>query len=226
MLLPLVFTPLAAILFSPVHASIDSLRENGENVGETKLYSNLIYVHAIFMVITFIFLIPLATFASRFGRNLMGSRWFIAHSTLNTIAVTTFFPIAWGVGWAAASPGNLKTAHHKIGVAIFALLYFQALGGITISILHRRQRGPRTKRAFLDHFHMWFGRIVLLLAWAQLWYGLIFFGSPLVCYVLLAIAQGLILLAYIVLEIGMNLKSPISHRGADEDSEKSTARVI
>lgn len=44
---------------------------------------------------------------------------------------------------------------------------------------------------------MWFGRIVLLLAWAQLWDGLLFFGSTLVCYILLAIAQGLILLAYI-----------------------------
>lgn len=44
---------------------------------------------------------------------------------------------------------------------------------------------------------MWFGRVVLLLGWAQLWDGVFFFGSPLVVYVLLAIAQGVILATYI-----------------------------
>lgn len=86
---------------------------------------------------------------------------------------------------------------------------------------------------------MGFGRIVLLLAWAQLWVGLTFFGSTLVCYVLLAVAQGLILVTYIgklstikyrhlshhsfaVLEIRMDRKSPISHRDTNESGIKST----
>lgn len=43
---------------------------------------------------------------------------------------------------------------------------------------------------------MWFGRIVLILAWCQLWDGVIYFGSPLVVYVLLAVTQGLVLIVY------------------------------
>jgi hypothetical protein len=50
---------------------------------------------------------------------------------------------------------------------------------------------------------MWFGRVVLLLAWCQLWDGVFFFGSPLVVYILLALAQGFILMIY----IGMSLDS-------------------
>lgn len=111
MLSPIILAPFATLLFPPVQASIGSYRANGENAGETKRYSNLIYVHAIFMVITFIFLIPLAIFASRFGRYAMGKHWFTvnaisihapcdtlkvlsqSHAALNAIAVTTFFPI-------------------------------------------------------------------------------------------------------------------------------------
>jgi hypothetical protein len=44
---------------------------------------------------------------------------------------------------------------------------------------------------------MWFGRVVLLLGWCQLWDGVLFFGSPLVVYILLALAQGFILITYI-----------------------------
>ncbi|KZP22369.1 hypothetical protein FIBSPDRAFT_824753 [Athelia psychrophila] len=203
MLSPIILAPFATLLFPPVQASVGSYRANGENAGETKRYSNLIYVHAIFMVITFIFLIPLAIFASRFGRYAMGKHWFTVHAfsihapIVWDVSNMAYSLSAWGVGWVAASPGNLKHAHHKIGVIIFALLYFQALGGILTAALHRRQQAPRQTRAFYDHFHMWFGRIVLLLAWAQLWVGLTFFGSTLVCYVLLAIAQWLIVLAYI-----------------------------
>ena len=66
----------AVTLVSPVHASVDSHRATGLNVGETKIYSNYIYVHGIFMSITFLFLIPVAIFASRFGRYIMGRKWF------------------------------------------------------------------------------------------------------------------------------------------------------
>jgi hypothetical protein len=123
---------------------------------------------------------------------------------------------AFGVGWVAASPGNLKHSHHKIGVIIFALVFFQFLLGIGVTVFHRLQsQKPRECRStteyasknsiprlFTQHYfysliHMWFGRIVLLLAWCQLWDGVLFFGSPLVVYILLAIAQGLILAIYI-----------------------------
>ena len=62
-------------LVPPVRASVDSHRAGGESAGETKLYSNYIYVHGIFMAITFLFLMPVAIFASRFGRYKVGRRW-------------------------------------------------------------------------------------------------------------------------------------------------------
>jgi hypothetical protein len=66
----------ALALVPPTRASVDSHRAGGDSAGETKLYSNYIYVHGIFMAITFLFLIPLAIFASRFGRYKVGRRWF------------------------------------------------------------------------------------------------------------------------------------------------------
>src|ERR1700691_2296761 len=66
----------AHALVSPAHASVDSHHAEGQSAGETKLYSNYIYVHAIFMAVTFLFLIPSAIFASRFGRYVMGRKWF------------------------------------------------------------------------------------------------------------------------------------------------------
>jgi len=67
---------MALALVSPTQASVDSHRAGGESAGETKLYSNYIYVHAIFMALTFLLLIPLAIFASRFGRYRVGRKWF------------------------------------------------------------------------------------------------------------------------------------------------------
>ena len=75
-LIPALFWVVAITLVSPVHASVDSHRATGLNLGETKIYSNYIYVHAIFMSITFLLLIPVAIFASRFGRGVMGRKWF------------------------------------------------------------------------------------------------------------------------------------------------------
>jgi hypothetical protein len=66
----------AVTLASPVCASVDSHRAEGESAGETKIYSIYIYVHGIFMAITFLLLVPLAIFASRFGRYAMGRKWF------------------------------------------------------------------------------------------------------------------------------------------------------
>jgi len=204
-------------------ASVDSHRQNGEAAGDTKLYSNLIYVHAIFMTIAFVFLIPAAIFASRFGRYAMGRRWFATHAALNGIAVCIFLSIAFGVGWVAASPANLTHSHHKLGVIVFTLVFFQLVLGIGIALLHRRSsHNTREKRSITDHFHRWFGRIVLLLAWAQLWDGVLFFGSPLVVYILLGIAQGLILVTYIAMEIKVKDKSPLKPHEKPA-SEKSLA---
>ncbi|KIM83391.1 hypothetical protein PILCRDRAFT_442053 [Piloderma croceum F 1598] len=235
----------ALAFISPTQASVDSHRANGESAGETKLYSNYIYVHAIFMAITFLFLVPLAIFASRFGRNRVGRKWFAAHAALNGIAICLFFVIgepnlkertvdsavksnvllvAFGVGWVAASPGNLKHSHHKLGVVIFALVFFQFFLGIGIAVFHRLQsKKPRERRTFTDLLHMWFGRVVLLLAWCQLWDGVLFFGSPLVVYILLALAQGFILITYIVLEFKIRDKSPLTSSGSQDRLEKSSS---
>lgn len=119
----------------------------------------------------------------------------------------------------------MKHSHHKIGVIIFALVFFQFLVGIGIAIYHRLQSQPRKYRSHVEYvsltsmfmstvfadlaicsyLHMLFGRIVLLLGWAQLWDGVFFFGSPLVVYILLGIAQGLILVAYLGMSSELNL---------------------
>jgi len=222
------WSPLASLLWiaalalaSPAHASVDSHRAEGDSAGETKLYSNYIYVHAIFMAIIFLFLIPVAILASRFGRYVMGRKWFATHAALNGVAVCLFFTTAFGVGWVAASPTNLTHSHHKIGVITFALLFFQFLLGVGITVFHRTQsQKPRECRSTTDLIHMWFGRIVLLLGWCQLWDGVLFFGSPLVVYILLAIAQGLILAIYIGLEFKVKEKSPLKSP-EQQFSEKS-----
>lgn len=74
--IPALFSMVSLALVSPTQASVDSYRAAGESHGETKLYSNYIYTHAIFMAITFLLLVPMAIFASRFGRYVVGRKWF------------------------------------------------------------------------------------------------------------------------------------------------------
>jgi hypothetical protein len=60
--------------------------------------------------------------------------------------------VAFGVGWVAASPGNLKHSHHKLGVIIFALVFFQFFLGIGIAVFHRLQsKQPRECRSFTEY---------------------------------------------------------------------------
>jgi heme/copper-type cytochrome/quinol oxidase subunit 1 len=52
----------------------------------------------------------------------------------------------------AASPGNLKHSHHKLGVIIFALVFFQFFLGVGIAVIHRLQsKKPRERRTFIEY---------------------------------------------------------------------------
>jgi hypothetical protein len=110
LLFSIVFWIAALILPSPSWASVESHRAHGQSVGEKKSYSNLIYVHAIFMAITFLFLIPSAIIASRFGRSMMGRKWF---------AVSLQFPLPRQTEWLIIISGDSCGTQRDSSLFIF-----------------------------------------------------------------------------------------------------------
>ncbi|GAA98578.1 uncharacterized protein L969DRAFT_505082 [Mixia osmundae IAM 14324] len=205
--------------------SIASLRENGQGAGQDATYGRLVLVHAIFAVIAYVFLIPAGVAVSRFGRRTLGTSWIKGHVAFNGTAALVFAVISFALGVKAVGKiGEVKDVHHKIGVTIFVWLWVQVILGIVFAVMHRTGQRPST-RPWYDYIHMVSGYLLIGLAWAQLWQALTYYGSPVVDYVLLAIAQGLIVIAWIAAEISVKGKSEFislaGDNGIDSKMEKN-----
>jgi hypothetical protein len=100
----------------------------------------IILVHLIFMVVTWLVLVPAAILIARFGRTYF--TWYPHHRNIQ-LATIAFFIVGFSLGIAAAYPDplNLQT-HYQVGVAIFILFFFQcALGLVAHKVVGRRWLG-------------------------------------------------------------------------------------
>ena len=111
----------------------------GNRFRDLPQYHNLIRAHGIIAAITFLLIVPSAIMIVRFyGRNpRMALRYHIWLQILTVLLATVVFVL----GWSAVGPSRkLTNPHHGIGLAIYVLILFQAIGGWWV---HRREKMKR-----------------------------------------------------------------------------------
>ena len=111
----------------------------GNRFRELSGYHSLIRAHGIIAAITFLLIVPTAIMTVRFhGRNpRMALKYHIWLQILTVFLATALFIL----GWLAVGPERkLTNPHHGIGLAIYVLIWVQALGGWWV---HHRERMKR-----------------------------------------------------------------------------------
>ena len=125
----------------------------GNRFRELPGYHSLIRAHGIIAAITFLLVIPAAIMTARFhGRNpRMALKYHIWLQILTVLLATALFIL----GWLAVGPARkLTNPHHGIGLAIYVLIWLQALGGWWVHHAERMQRRlyePLKVMVRLDH---------------------------------------------------------------------------
>ena len=102
-------------------------------------YHNLIRAHGIIAAITFLLIVPSAIMIARFRTSTprMSLKYHIWLQILTVLLATVVFIL----GWFAVGPSRkLTNPHHGIGLSIYVMIWFQALGGWWI---HGRTKGQR-----------------------------------------------------------------------------------
>ena len=174
-------------------------------------YKGLIVAHGILAAITFLFVVPAAILLARFyHRNpRMALRLHIWLQVGTVFLSTALFVLGFQ---AVGLRRSLTNPHHGIGVALYALILTQALGGCMI---HRREKGKERYKIPLtlmvcvsmsvqkctNHvkLHQWCGRLVALLGIVQVALGLSLYGSPKALFILYAVWTFILLVAWFVL---------------------------
>lgn len=103
-------------------------------------YHILIRGHGVVAAITFLFIVPTAIITVRFytGNPRRAVRIHIWLQILTVLLSTVVFAL----GWLAVGPSrSLTNPHHGIGLAIYVLIWVQAIGGAWV---HHKEREKRT----------------------------------------------------------------------------------
>ena len=102
-------------------------------------YHILIRGHGVVAAITFLFIVPVAIIIIRFysGNPRRAVRIHIWLQILTVLLSTVVFAL----GWLAVGPSrSLTNPHHGIGLAIYVLIWVQAIGGAWV---HHKEREKR-----------------------------------------------------------------------------------
>lgn len=133
--------------------------KNGPTIGEgarhagDQMYLKLIIVHAVFMAIPFLFLIPAAIFSARFKKDTGPRKAVQWHFLLNVTSVI-FLTAGFLAGWFAVTKGEWgSNPHHLIGATLYGGVILQAVVGFFVRARESkkiRKRGQVGLRAMVS----------------------------------------------------------------------------
>jgi len=178
----------------------DGLESGGERFRQDAYYKRLIVAHAVFAVLTFLVVIPLAVISARYTKHLQSKGWWWKnHAILNGIAVV-FVTIVFTLGYyAVGTQGNtFDNVHHRIGLTIFIAILLQFLLGLLNFLVLSK---PHVRTPIQNRLHILLGWLTWGLALAQIPVGMILYGSPRWAYGLYGAAAGLVALVILAFEI-------------------------
>lgn len=188
--------------------NFDTMRYNGMGNRFRGLpqYHSLIRGHAIVAAITFIGIVPAAILIAKFGqRNPALSLKLHVYLQILTVLLTTVVLI---LGWFAVGPERaLTNPHHGIGVAIYVLVLVQFLWGWLMFKIERRKKAAPSVLPKKVYIHRMVGRALALLGFVQIALGLTLYGSPLVLFILYALAGFFLIILYMVLDFRKKYRS-------------------
>ncbi|KAF2735152.1 hypothetical protein EJ04DRAFT_543212 [Polyplosphaeria fusca] len=173
-------------------------------------YRSVIKGHGIVAAITFLLIVPGAILVARFyHRNpRMALRIHIWLQVMTVLLSTVVFVLGFQ---AVGLRRSLTNPHHGIGVALYTLVMFQALGGC---LIHRREKGKeRFKVPLKLMMHQWLGRAIALLGVIQVALGLTLYGSPKVLFILYALWGFALFMAYFILAYRTQPEMAFDDRG-------------
>ncbi|KAI9298510.1 hypothetical protein K502DRAFT_339317 [Neoconidiobolus thromboides FSU 785] len=135
--------------------------------------ATVIIIHGALMLVAWILLPIISIYIARFLKGALGIWWFRLHFGL--FVLTGLIGVI-SIVLVALDRGNvLDNPHGALGVAVMAIYGFQVGLGIYIDKMWSPER---TKIPISDKAHWWLGRIVFLLAFANIVYGIVLIGNP------------------------------------------------
>lgn len=178
----------------------------GNRFRDLPQYHSLIRGHGAVAAITFLGVVPAAILIAKFGQANPGlSLKLHVYLQILTVFLTTVVLI---LGWFAVGPERaLTNPHHGIGIAIYVLVMAQFLFGWLMFKLERRKKAAPSMLPKKVYVHRILGRVVALLGFVQIPLGLTLYGSPLVLFILYAVAALILLLLYLTLDFRKKYRS-------------------
>lgn len=188
--------------------NFNTMRYNGmgNRFRDLPQYHSLIRGHGIVAAITFLGIVPAAILIAKFGQRNPGlSLKLHVYLQILTVLLTTVVLI---LGWFAVGPERaLTNPHHGIGVAIYVMVMVQFLWGWLMFKIERRKKAIPSMLPKKVYVHRMLGRALALLGIVQIALGLTLYGSPLVLFILYALAALFLLLTYLVLDFRKKYRS-------------------
>ncbi|KAE9404944.1 hypothetical protein BT96DRAFT_935197 [Gymnopus androsaceus JB14] len=127
--------------------------------------------HGVMMFFAFGVLAILTRYLRRFP--LSGPKlWFFpVHLLLNVLALA-FFLVGFTIAIFISGDEQFQSAHKRIGLALAILFLLQAMGGLTMALIHNRYPTQRRDHPFIDRPHWLLGWTILLLGFVNISLGL------------------------------------------------------
>ncbi|KAF9062613.1 hypothetical protein BDP27DRAFT_1427746 [Rhodocollybia butyracea] len=136
--------------------------------------------HGVMMFFAFGVFVPASAILTRYLRRLPSSGpklWFFpVHLLLNVLALA-FFLVGFTIAIFISGDEQFQSAHKRIGLALAILFLLQALGGLTIAMIHHRYPTQRRDHPLIDRPHWLLGWVILLLGFANIPVGLYISGG-------------------------------------------------
>jgi hypothetical protein len=168
-------------------------------------YHTLVKGHGIVAAITFLFIVPMSIMFARFyAKGPTRARHIHIYLQVLALLLSTAILV---LGWFAVGPArSLTNPHHGIGVAIYVLMWVQAIGGRWV--YGRLKAKTRPKLPITAVLHQWIGRATALLGIVQVALGLTLYGSPKFTFVLYTLWMTVLLVVYFILS---HRRDPYAH---------------
>lgn len=182
----------------------------GNRFAGVREYHTLVKGHGIVAVITFLVIIPVAIMYARFyGKSTGRARHIHIYLQILALLLSTVVLV---LGWFAVGPErSLTNPHHGLGVAIYVLMWVQAIGGRWV--YGRLKKKVRSRLPLTAVLHQWVGRTTALLGIIQVPLGLTLYGSPKFTFILYSLWMTFLLLLYFI----------FSYRAQGRDTRRSSS---
>ncbi|KAI8984521.1 hypothetical protein BDF20DRAFT_999499 [Mycotypha africana] len=191
---------------------------------DANLKNKLIFVHGGLMVFVWLIAVPLAIGINMYARK-KGKPWGPkVHMII--MAIAAFVPYTTSAIIAFVVSGEFKPRPHSgIGTALSFGLWTQVALGIINHLIFRYRRAHNclpSKRPWNNHVHIWFGKILLLLALINVPLGMRIKRPPMALYIVYAIWVGLLIIGFVYLAC---MRDEVEERRLLEEEQRQQSHL-